>query len=73
MATDVEWVFSQGRIILTHVRNRLSSQSIRALICLGGWSLAGMVKDEDIYAVTKKAVDDTPEMEMDGIAYCNLV
>ena len=23
-----------------------------------------MVKDEDIYAVTKKAVDDTPEMEM---------
>jgi hypothetical protein len=26
--------------------------------------LAGLVKDDDIYAETKKAVDDTPEEEM---------
>jgi hypothetical protein len=45
-------VFSKGRILLSHVRNRLSVQSTRALICLGAWSLAGYVKDVDLKAVT---------------------
>ena len=51
-STDVERVFSQGRILLSHIRNRLSVQSTRALICLGSWSLMGYVKDKDIMAVT---------------------
>jgi hypothetical protein len=63
-ATDVERVFSQGRIILSHIRNGLSAQSVRALICLGGWSLAGLVRDEDIYATTKQAADETEEQEL---------
>lgn len=50
--TDIECVFSQGRIILSHIRNRLSAESTRALLCLWNWSLLGYVKDKDITAVT---------------------
>jgi hypothetical protein len=51
-AVDVERVFSKGRLLLSHVRNRLSVESTRALMCLGEWSLLGSVKDCDIKAVT---------------------
>jgi len=44
----VERVFSQGRLVLSHVRNGLSVQSTRALMCLGAWSRMGLVKDKDV-------------------------
>ncbi|KAG5641758.1 hypothetical protein H0H81_011016, partial [Sphagnurus paluster] len=44
----VERVFSKGRLLLSHVRNRLSAQSTRALICLGYWSKLGYVKNSDL-------------------------
>jgi hypothetical protein len=47
-SVDVERTFSQGRLLLSHVRSRLSVQSTRALMCLGVWSLKGYVKDDDI-------------------------
>jgi hypothetical protein len=50
-SVDVERVFSQGRIVLSHLCNRLSVQSTRALMCLGVWSRLGYVKDSDIKAV----------------------
>jgi hypothetical protein len=59
-STDVECVFSQGRILLSHIRNRLSSQSTRALMCLGNWSRLGYVRDKDILAITVE-----PEVEGD--------
>ena len=43
-SVDVERVFSQGRLLLSHIRSRLSVQSTRALMCLGVWSLLGYVK-----------------------------
>jgi len=46
----VEHVFSQGRLVLPYIRNRLSAQSTRALLCLGDWSLRGLVKDGDVKA-----------------------
>jgi len=49
---EVERVFSKGRLLLSHVRGRLSVQSTRALMCLGYWSLLGYVKDSDVKAVT---------------------
>lgn len=49
-SVDVERTFSQGRLVLSHVRSRLSVQSTRALLCLGVWSLMGYVKDSDIEA-----------------------
>jgi hypothetical protein len=51
-SVDVERTFSQGRLLLSHVRNRLSVQSTRALLCLGVWSLMGYVKDKDIKLAT---------------------
>jgi hypothetical protein len=50
-SVDVERVFSQGRIVLSHLCNRLSVQSTRALMCLGVWSILGFVKNSDIKAV----------------------
>jgi hypothetical protein len=47
-SVDVERTFSQGRLVLSHVRSRLSVQSTRALLCLGVWSTMGYVHDSDI-------------------------
>ncbi|KII83107.1 hypothetical protein PLICRDRAFT_119816, partial [Plicaturopsis crispa FD-325 SS-3] len=51
-SADVERVFSKGRLLLSSVRNRLSAQSTRALMCVGAWSLLGFIKDADVRAVT---------------------
>lgn len=48
-------------MLLSHVRNRLSVQSTRALMCLGGWSRHGFVKDVDIMAVTVLAEENGDE------------
>ena len=58
---DVERVFSRGRLVLSHVRNRLSVDSTRALLCLGAWSHMNIIKQNDIINVTK--MDDA---EKDG-------
>lgn len=47
-SVDVERIFSRGRLVLSHVRNRLSAQSTRALLCVGLWNELGLVKSEDI-------------------------
>lgn len=60
-SVDVERVFSEGRIILSHLRNRLSVQSTRALMCVGVWSKLGYVKDSDI----TKVVNHTPPLKED--------
>lgn len=57
-SVDVERIFSRGRLVLSHVRSRLSVQSTRALICLGIWSAKGLIKDNDILQVTRM-----PELE----------
>ena len=46
----MERVFSQGRLLLPYVRNRLSSESMRALLCIGDWSLRGLLKNSVIKA-----------------------
>ena len=57
---------AQGRILLSHIHNQVSSQSIRALMCLGSWSLLGLVKDKDLIAVTCEAEDEGDEEELEG-------
>ena len=49
---DVEHTFSQGQLLLSHVRSCLSIQSTRALMCLGTWGLLGYVNDTDVKAIT---------------------
>lgn len=48
---DIERLFSCGRLVLSHTQSRLSVTSTQALLCLGSWSLMGMVRDEDVKAV----------------------
>jgi hypothetical protein len=61
-SVDVERVFSKGRILLSHLRARLSVQSTRALMCVGEWSRMGFVKDSDVrVAMTLSEVGDNKE------------
>ncbi|EDR11839.1 uncharacterized protein LACBIDRAFT_313687 [Laccaria bicolor S238N-H82] len=65
-STDVERLFSRGRLILSHTRSRLSMESTCALLCLGSWSLAGLVKDSDVEAVA--VLDDvTAKIELEKL------
>jgi hypothetical protein len=60
---DVEWVFSQGRLILPYVCSRLSVQTTRALMCIGAWSNLGLVKDKDIKAaIGGEVIREEPEL-----------
>ena len=65
---DVERVFSQGRLLLLHIRSHLSIQSTHALMCLGIWSILGYFKDSDVKAVIVltelQAVEQEEELEL---------
>jgi hypothetical protein len=63
-SVDVERTFSQGRLILSHVRSRLSVQSTRALLCLGGWSKMGLVEDDDVKSAARLPEVDGEEEEL---------
>ena len=52
-SVDVERTFSHGHLLLSHMRSCLNVQSVWALLCLGAWSLMGLVKDNNVLAVTK--------------------
>ena len=60
-SVEVERVFSKGRLLLSHVRSRLSAQSTRALLCLGSWSLENLINKKDLSDTTA-----LPEIEADG-------
>ena len=64
-SVDVEWGFSRGRLLLTHVRNWLSSQVTRALLCLGSWSLRGYVNDSDLQVVALMADIEGEDEELE--------
>jgi hypothetical protein len=57
---DVERLFSKGRLILSHVRNRLSAGTTRELLCLNNWGTQGLVKMVDLNEVAKlpEVLDD---------------
>ena len=59
-SVDVERIFSRGRLVLSHLRSRLSVQSTRAVLCLGSWSKMGLIKDSDVLAITRM-----PELGLD--------
>ena len=60
-SVDVERFFSAGRLVLPYTRNGMSSQTVRALVCLHFWSRLGLIKDEDLKAASK--LPDLPEDE----------
>lgn len=50
---DVERVFSKGRILLSHTRNRLSANNTRAMMCVGEWTRLGLIRSDDIKVAVK--------------------
>ena len=60
-SVHVERIFSKAGILLSHIRNRLSIQSMRALLCVGAWSRLGYVKTNEIKGVLGPCEDDTEE------------
>ena len=52
-SVDIECLFSRGRLLLSHTHSRLSVASTWALLCLGSWSLLGLVQDEDVETVSQ--------------------
>ncbi|KIK10716.1 hypothetical protein PISMIDRAFT_124022, partial [Pisolithus microcarpus 441] len=65
MSVDVERLFSHGHLVLSHVHSRLSTQSTRALLCLGYWSSMGLVKTGDIEKVSKLPDVDGDEEDLE--------
>jgi hypothetical protein len=64
---DVKCVFSQGRLLLSHVCSHLSVQSTCALLCLSKWSELDLVKDSDVRAclTAEKDGEDEDNLEED--------
>ena len=63
----VERTFSRGRILLSHLRNRLRNATVRALMCFGDWSRNGMLDDSEmaqrIEGSTRKAAKEKSEKQ----------
>ncbi|KAF8994925.1 hypothetical protein BDQ17DRAFT_1430787 [Cyathus striatus] len=58
---DVE-LDSLIKLLLSHIRNRLSAHSTRALLCLGAWGKLGYVDNKDLILVSK-----LPDVSQDNI------
>ncbi|KIY62425.1 hATC-domain-containing protein [Cylindrobasidium torrendii FP15055 ss-10] len=44
----VERNFSRGRILITHLRNRLRAKTVQALMCLGDWLRQHVITMADV-------------------------
>ena len=64
-SVDVERIFSRGRLLLSHVRSRLSVESTCALLCVGSWSRLGLVKNSDVLAVAVMPDVDGEEEDLE--------
>ncbi|KIL56860.1 hypothetical protein M378DRAFT_88698 [Amanita muscaria Koide BX008] len=56
-SVNVERVFSEGRVLLSYLRNRLQVDSTRALLCVGEWCKKGVIKERDLVAALKGTLD----------------
>ena len=65
-SVDVEWLFSHGHLLLSHVHSQLSAESTRALLCLGTWRELNLVRDKDVKKVTElEDVEGNEELELE--------
>lgn len=67
-SVDVKHIFSHGRLLLTCVRNHLSAQTTRSLICLRYWIPLNLVKTSDILKDISKmgdVLDGEEDQEME--------
>ncbi|KAJ3964260.1 hypothetical protein EV361DRAFT_772508, partial [Lentinula raphanica] len=48
LAVGVERTFSRGRILISHLCNRLRARTIQALMCFGDWSREDFFSNEEL-------------------------
>ena len=60
-SVNVERLFSRGRLLLPYIRNRLSAESVRALLCLGDWARLDLINDDELLHVTAEKEPDEDE------------
>ena len=61
----MEWVFSLGCITLSYLQSCLNVQMGWALLCVGDWLKAGLLKDKEILALLHGLKDVEEENEDD--------
>jgi hypothetical protein len=54
MSVDVGWMFSCAQILLSHICNQLSPQSIREILCLGSWVEFGFLDEKKMMELLGK-------------------
>lgn len=64
-SVDVERVFSKGRLNLTYLRNRMSVQTFRALMCLDEWLKNNFITEKAMRAILKGEPEVDEETEED--------
>ena len=62
---DVEHVFSQGQLVLSHIHSHLSIQSMHTLLCLRAWCQHGLVKVQDL----RLALGEEEEVTSEGMSF----
>ena len=64
-SVSVERTFSRGRILISHLRNRLRAETIRALMCFGDWSRQDYISNHElIQFLLSDANDDNDGIEL---------
>ncbi len=56
-------MFSAGRLLLSHIRSKLSAESTCVLLCLSAWSVLGFINNKDIDAIS--TLPDVPDKRDD--------
>ena len=55
----IKHVFSKGQLMMSHIHNQLSANTIWALLCLGAWTKAGYVEAANLkYAASQPDTKD---------------
>lgn len=62
-SVSVERTFSRGRILISHLRNQLRSNTIQALMCFGDWSRLDLFKPAELVAMLEE--EDHPEEQVE--------
>lgn len=60
---SVERSFSRGRLLISHLRNRLRSNTIQALMCFGDWSRLNLFTPAELISMLKEDDNEDDEDE----------
>ena len=64
-SVGVERSFSRGRILISHLRNRLRAETIRALMCFSDWSREDLFSNEELINFLLAEVNDGDDDEIE--------